>query len=186
MTETFSIRRLLPEEWELFSAMRLRSLKEHAGSFGSSHEQESQLSAEQWQGWLKNDNKPVFGLFANERIIGITGLLADDKDPIAYMGMSYIIPDYRGRGLSALFYETRIAWAADYLPCERLRVAHRVGNEVAAAATRKAGLTYEMTTCRTWPDGTEGNQDWYQLNLDDIRRQRTARTTRAIAAKNGD
>jgi hypothetical protein len=114
MREVFSTRRIKPDEWQIFSDLRLRSLKECAASLGVNHEQECGLTREQWQAWLVNENKPAFGLFADDKLIGITGLFLDSESNIGYLGGSYIIPDYRGCGLSALLNRTRIEWAADF------------------------------------------------------------------------
>ena len=73
----------------------------------------------------------MFGLFDGDCLIGITAAFALAEDPAAQtaiFGMSFILPEYRGRGLSRLLYEARLEWtrarlplqAGDPLPCRSL------------------------------------------------------------------
>ena len=80
------------------------------------------------------------------------------------LSASYIRKEYRGQGISALFYQTRIDWARENGYTE-VYVAHREGNDASRAANQKFGFKYTHTEQTVWPDGTQSNKLWYRLEL---------------------
>jgi RimJ/RimL family protein N-acetyltransferase len=80
------------------------------------------------------------------------------------LSASFIRGEYRGRGLSALYYQTRIDWAREQGYTD-VYVAHRIGNDASRAANQKFGFKYTHTETTTWPDGTVSDKLWYRLIL---------------------
>jgi GNAT superfamily N-acetyltransferase len=110
----YIIRKFLPGEVQLYKVMRLEALQLEAGMFSSSYAREVGFSNEQWLARLEGEDTACFGLFYNDELIGITGIVIDRDDPgLAHMVQSYIRKQHRGRGLSRLYYDTRLQWAAN-------------------------------------------------------------------------
>ena len=54
MTPAVHLRRLLPEEWELLRAIRLRALQSDPHVFGGSYAGEKDRGADIWRGWARD------------------------------------------------------------------------------------------------------------------------------------
>lgn len=168
----FYIRPLALEDWKIFREIRIEAVSKHPGNFFAKPDDVAQRPDSDWKETLSGDTMKVFGLFNQDKIIGLTGLCLQngDKDPeTGILVMSYIIPQYRGRGLSALFYRARIEWALQNTNLKRLIVSHRENNEPSRLAMVKAGFQLTKKEKVLWPDGTE-DWDWnYELSLKTLR-----------------
>ncbi len=80
--------------------------------------------------------------------------------------MSYLLPEYRGRGLSRLFYEARLRWIVEQERFERVVVSHRRSNEPSKRANERFGFVMTGTARTTWPDGTDDDELLYELRLE--------------------
>ena len=72
------------------------------------------------------DGYEVFGLLDGEHLVGITGAFAwpdDISGETATLVMSYIVPAYRGRGLSGLLYTAALDWIRTHPRFRRVIVA---------------------------------------------------------------
>lgn len=164
-----TIRALVPEDWEIFREIRLHAVTMHTGYFLSSVEETKQYPPEHWKQSLSGGDKQVFGLFSNGKLIGITGVFTWKEDPTrktGIMAMSFIEPEYRGRGYSSLFYKARLDFAKNHKPWTKLAVAHRDGNDASKHAILKHGFVYKGAEEITWPDGKKDLKHQYELNLD--------------------
>jgi RimJ/RimL family protein N-acetyltransferase len=135
-----------------------------------SYADEVTRSEDEWRALVRNDDDRlrVFGLFAGDELIGLTGVFTDRNDPsgqTAVLGMSYIAPPYRGRGLSRLFYEARLAWARANTKFRKVRVSHRRSNEASGRANRRYGFVQLGVVERVWPDGSNDDEIHYELDL---------------------
>ena len=140
---SITIRALDPTEWPAFRDFRLGALAAAPGVFGSSYETEATWTAEEWQRTVAGPGHQVFGLFDGEYLIGITAVFTWREDPsgeTALLGMSFIRPEYRGRGLSRLFYEVRLDWIRKHAQFKRAVVFHRQSNEVSRRANQRHGF----------------------------------------------
>lgn len=127
-----SIRPLTHADLEIFKTIRLCALKNNPGVFSHPYERAIKQKPAYWEDILSRAGKEVFGLFDDDALIGITGVFTVQEDPsgkTAILGMSYIEPDYRGRGLSDMLYKTRINWAKEQGTFDKILVSHRAGNE---------------------------------------------------------
>ncbi len=119
---------------------------------------------DEWRRRIAGAGCVIFGLFAGDDLIGITGVVTDRDDPTgktAVLVMSYIRPAYRGRGLTAQLYEARLNWIASQPQFTRTIVSHRASNEASARAIRRHGFTVIDRMPRTWPDGTTEDEVRY-------------------------
>jgi len=159
------LRRFTSDDWALFKTMRLEALETEAYFFGGRFVIESAMTDEEWQARVANPHAAFWGLFDGDECIGLTGIIQDKAEPEKLvMIASYMRAPYRRRGLSALFYEARIAWAREH-GYGQIHVAHRQGNTASQAAIMKYGFTYTHTEQAPWPDGTVDGKLCYQLSL---------------------
>jgi RimJ/RimL family protein N-acetyltransferase len=118
--------------------LRLHALRTEPGVYFSSYETEVDGDERSWIALASGDEAhQLFGLFDGARLIAISGVFTDVQDTTgstALLGMSYVLPEYRGRGLALRCYEARLAWARARPRFVRAIVGHRRSNE----ATRRA------------------------------------------------
>ena len=109
MSQDYRLQRLTPGDWQLYKKLRLEALQSAHGSFGGSYAEESLRPDSDWQERLINPKNVFWVLHDVDQPIGMTGLVGakDDAEATALIA-SYIHPDYRGKGLSNLFYKARI------------------------------------------------------------------------------
>jgi GNAT superfamily N-acetyltransferase len=161
-----SLRALVPADWQDFRAIRLDALRTARGNFSASLEKASSEPDAYWRKMLDGEGKRIFGLHDGDRLIGITGVFAEDGPEGRYAGlhMSFILPGYRGRGLSRLFYAARLAWARE-AGLREAYVSHRDGNAASQAAILAHGFTPFRVDERDWPDGMTAKDFVYRLEL---------------------
>lgn len=172
MDDEIFLRALHPEDFRCFRKLRLKSLAHNMGNFCSNLEQSTAYPDSQWQNTLNGDGKQVFGLFAGEQLIGLTGIFTWREDPTRRTGvlaMSFIEPAYRCNNYSVWFYEARLWFAAAHLPWNRLTVSHRVGNEASRRAIVRHGFILDSTRQILWSDGSQDTEIRYMMDLDALR-----------------
>jgi RimJ/RimL family protein N-acetyltransferase len=160
------IRALESAEWAAFKNFRLQALKATPGMFASSYEAEVGMTPEEWQRTIRGPTHQVFGLFAGEDLIAITAAFTWREDPsgqTALLAMSFILPEYRGRGLSEMLYEARLDWIRTQRRFKRVVVSHRQSNEQSRRAIERHGFLPTGRAQRTWPDGTTEDEIFYEL-----------------------
>jgi RimJ/RimL family protein N-acetyltransferase len=136
--------------------------------FFRSYEEEVTKPDNEWKAWARGGEGAMFGLYAGERLIGITGAVPLQGDPsgsTAVLVATYIDPEYRGLRLTSLVYEARLAWIRANPRFTRAVVSHRRSNESSGRAIRRHGFTQTAVTSRTWHDRTVDDEIHYELNL---------------------
>ncbi len=94
MTEvTRDLRRVHPDDWELFRDIRLRALADSPDAFGSTLERERDFSEKEWRRRLV---RPVVVVLHKGRPVSVGGVFQDDGRHQVW-GM-WTDPDHRGRG----------------------------------------------------------------------------------------
>ncbi|MCW3126305.1 MAG: family N-acetyltransferase [Bacteroidetes bacterium] len=157
------LRRFTIDDWQAMKAIRLEALEKEPHFFGAKHSTEIVLTDEQWQDRLTDDAH--WGLYDGEECVGLTAIAQAYADPTAgYLIASYIRSDYRRKGLSALYYRTRIDWAKAW-GYKYLLISHRNDNDASKAANQKFGFQYTHSESATWPDGSIGDKVYYRLDL---------------------
>jgi GNAT superfamily N-acetyltransferase len=155
-------------EWELFRDFRLMALKDAPGAFATSFSDAARRTPEAWQSIVSGPTNQVFGLFDGEHLIGIAGAFATKDDPLgqtATLVMSYVLQNYRGRGLSRLLYAAALGWIRAHARFTRVTVAVRASNAVSQRACEHHGFAPLRRVPRTWPDGGTEDEITYQLRL---------------------
>ncbi len=169
------IRALTPDDWEIFRALRIRAITLHTNYFLQHPDKAKELPVTHWQETLDGKGKQVFGLFDGQVLIGITAVFtwrADPKGATGFMAMSFIEPEYRGRGYSDLLYKARIDFAVKHHAWDRLIIGHRAGNKPSEAAIKKHGFKFVRTDEIEWPDGTKDTEYNYEMDLHAQRKEK--------------
>jgi ribosomal protein S18 acetylase RimI-like enzyme len=105
-----TIRRLLPEDRELYRDLRLRAMADAPTAFGSTYEREAGLTDQEWAQRLAPEGFPAFVCTVDDVAVGLVGYGPSVDDPsIAYLFSMWVDPAARGTG------------AADALVAEVLR-----------------------------------------------------------------
>ena len=168
-----TIRALDSGEWEIFREMRLHALKTMPQVFFSKYEDEVKAEPANWQTrWLDRKGKCTFGVFDGQKLVGITGVFTDRHDTsgkTAVLGASYLLPDYRGMGLSKMMYKARLDWAAAQTHMTRAVVSHRKSNDASRKASQAFGFQFVKAEPHVWPDGTTEDDLCYELDLEILR-----------------
>lgn len=168
------IKKLTVADWQDYKAARLMALKNASHLFAQTFEDAAVKDQAYWQEPLSQQKHAIFCLYKGHDIIGLTGVFTwreDPKEETAIFAMSFVLPEYRGKGLSKLFYEARIGWCL-MQPHLKINVGHREGNEASKRAILRHGFTLVSKTMNTWPDGGEDYRYEYELDLVALRRQK--------------
>lgn len=163
-----TVRALEPAEWSAFRELRLHALRTEPGVFASSYAAESPLDEAEWRRRTTGEDRQTFGAFDGERLVGITGVVTARDDPsgeTAMLVMSYLLPEYRGRGLASAFYEARLAWLRERPRYTCVVVSHRHSNEPSRRANQRFGFVPVASVPTQWPDGTVEDEVTYELRL---------------------
>jgi len=163
--DKYTLRRLLPAQWEEYKSIRLEALKTNPEMFGSNYAKEVIYNQNDWLSFLENDSRAMFGLYHHGSLIGLSGVTLDKNDATtAVLFASFIQLSHRGKGLSKLFYQARIDWARQK-KCGSVIVSHRAGNEFSKAANQRFGFKYTHAEEVSWPDGVRADELKYKLEL---------------------
>ena len=166
-----TLRALTASEWIDVRDLRLHALKTEPGVFRSSFDKEAFEPPERWQETIQGDDHQLFGLFDEAQLIGITAVFTSRDDPTgqtALLAYTFIQPQYRGLGLSRLFYKARLDWIKSRPQYTRVVVSHRASNERSRHAILRHGFVESGDVERTWPDGATEPEITYELNPKDL------------------
>ncbi|MBC9914532.1 GNAT family N-acetyltransferase [Chitinophaga varians] len=161
-TGNYIIRQLLETEAQLYKKIRLEAIYTEPTMFRCTTPAESELTDAEWEERVRHP-RAIFGLFKDDELIGMTSILLLNEEE-AYLGQSFIRNEYRGIGLSSLFYRIRFAWASKWA-LKRLTISHRESNNISKAAIRRAGFSYSYRESVNWLDGTTEDVIYYMLEL---------------------
>lgn len=136
--------------------------------FFAPSQDETKFSSDQWIERLTNKNAASFGLFQNDKIIGLTAIIRENNElssERAMMMSSYIKHEFRGMHLSKLFYEARIDWAKKQKNIKTLLISHRRDNLISKNANQRFGFKFTDSYRKTYLDGVEESCLVYELTL---------------------
>lgn len=162
-----SLRQMTVDDWTLLRDIRLLALSTDPHVFGSNFEKENGYDADVWRSWLEDADVAIFGLFDDSgAVAGMTAIALrrdDDTRSTAKLWGSWLRPDLRGQGLSALLYRARIDWARRHPSVQKIIVSHRASNTASMKANQKHGFIFTHRAPHVWPDGAAEDQLFYEL-----------------------
>lgn len=129
------VRRLAPDDWEIYRRIRLIALATDPHAFGSTFAREQDRPEGEWKTRL------ITSAFFLGEVNGAAGGLvgAHRRDEYAELISMWVVPELRGKGLAAVLIHAVIDWAAGEGYREvRLWVVE--GNVAAEKAYAKAGF----------------------------------------------
>jgi RimJ/RimL family protein N-acetyltransferase len=171
MASEVALRELTAADWRALRALRLHALQSEPGLFFTPYAIEVDHDEAWWIALAGGDaTHQLFGFFDADRLVGMSGVFRDRDDPsgrTAVLGMSYIMPEYRGTGLVARLYAARLAWARAHPEFMRAIVGHRRSNEPSRRAIARSGFVSTGTRPHHWPDGSDEDYVAYEMVLRD-------------------
>lgn len=102
------------EDWKQFKTIRLEALFTHPEAFGSSFEEESNLSDEEFEQNFKKST--IFGAIQNNQLVGCAGFFICPSSKMSHRGVvfsMYIKNGYRRQGIGDALLKAIIAYAKD-------------------------------------------------------------------------
>jgi ribosomal protein S18 acetylase RimI-like enzyme len=112
------IRFLTELDLKAYSALRLHSLQESPASFGSSFEQESKFSPQEFAARIRPHGDPANGLFgaftSSNQLAGTIGFSREIHLKRAHIGSvwgMYVLPEFRGQGIGAALLDEALGHA---------------------------------------------------------------------------
>lgn len=108
------VRSVRPDDWQLWSELRLAALRDAPLAFGSSYEREAGRTEEEWRGWLGRDDGARYLALVDDEAAGIAGVyLRQDADgPVPELISMWVHPDRRGSGVGRVLVDAVADWVA--------------------------------------------------------------------------
>ncbi|MBO6557146.1 MAG: GNAT family N-acetyltransferase [Pseudomonadales bacterium] len=136
------IRNFRSEEWRLYKALRLRSLRDAPDAFGSTWARESPRPDEEWMARLSDvDDRSSFPVvaFGDDEPVGLAwGRIEAAAPERADLYQMWVSPDYRGRGVGRRLLDAVLHWASERT--EYMVLGVTLGNDSALALYESAGF----------------------------------------------
>lgn len=129
------IRRIRPDDWQQYKALRIEAMRLHPEAFGSTYEGELAKSDEQWQARAREcaTSKDKLIIVADNecQLVGMAGLFrdSDKRAHIAHIQSVYVQSDFRGRDLGCALMQEALACA------RRMNGLRKISLHVSAVAT---------------------------------------------------
>ena len=110
-------RRIKQGECELYKKLRLKSLQDSPGAFGSTYESALKRSPESWieqtDGCSRGSNRATFLAFKDDRPVGLATVyrLESPADVVELMQF-WIAPEFRRKGAAVVLLDNAMEWAS--------------------------------------------------------------------------
>ena len=168
MKDKIVIKQLAIDDWQDFKKIRLESVRLHNDVLGMSYDVESDKEDSYWKDTLSDIyNGAVFGLYDEEKIIGLTAVFRHRKHSAdtTILCMVYIREGHRGQDLSDLLFGACINWSKSQEGINRIWVGHRAGNEASRRANQRHGFVLISTEDMTFGNGETDTHYTYELKI---------------------
>lgn len=132
------VRRLDPASWTVYREVRLAALAESPGAFGTTLEQASRRTEEEWRACLYD--RVNFVAFDVDRPVGLVSGIAGPEPHLAELISMWVDPRHRRQSVGERLVREVAAWALD-LGCRELRLGVVDDNGGARAFYERLGFT---------------------------------------------
>jgi GNAT superfamily N-acetyltransferase len=106
---TLQVRRIGPDEWQVFRKIRLAALQEAPYAFGSTYEVEVGASEESWRRRLSDRVRYVAEV--DGKVVGTVGAGPGEFDDAAALTALWVDPGFRTQGVGTALVEAVVDWA---------------------------------------------------------------------------
>jgi len=139
-TETVTVQRLTPDDWQVWREVRLAALADSPRAYGSSLAREERFGEADWRARLDPANGLSAVALLGERVVGaVGGYTPAGADAVLLIAM-WAHPQSRGRGIGDALVADVLAWARENgWSTVRLRVAD--GNLAARRLFERNGFS---------------------------------------------
>ncbi len=163
----FYMKALTKEDWKSFRDIRIDMVTECPGYFLESSDQAKARSEQEWKDRLSAPISRLFGFYLSNQLVGLIGIFSYDKLPpeCLKIGMLYIRPSYRGKGLCKSGYRACLDYAYSLKDFSKVIVSHREGNAASRAAILAAGFTQTTKTRKLFGDECVDFSCNYELEI---------------------
>lgn len=162
-------RALTPSDFIGFKYARLRALLEEEHCFSSTYKKEFDLADEYWiDKCTPTDDSSFFGLFDGDEIVGIMYAEKWDRDPsgqTAHWGAAYVMPEYRGTGVSKHLYKARENWTKKHPHYKQCVFTLFDRNKQSAKIHKKRGAKYMFTETLKLPGRPDTPMHYYTRKI---------------------
>lgn len=139
------IRKLQPHESAIYRELRLSCLKNVPESFGSTYEEEILNPRFMFETYIENGtpHQVMFGAFANERLIGITGFNRMARQRASHRGevvQVYVASGYRGQKVGETLLRHVLDYAFTLEGIEQVQLSVIASNQTAIRLYEKLGF----------------------------------------------
>ena len=158
------VRELTAEDWAVWKEVRLRSLLDSPGAFGSTYERELEYHEQFWRARIGDPEAVCVLAWRDNEPVGIGGGFQDLPGHLHVVAM-WVAPHARGQGVAHLVLDALRSWAG-----ERRLVLH-LDVESANDAARRTYETYGfVATGETSPlrEGSSGITERMLLSLREL------------------
>jgi GNAT superfamily N-acetyltransferase len=110
---SITVRRLVPDDWRTWRAVRLEALADAPHAYGSSLAREEALGEADWRRFLEPSNGVMVVAGLGERVVGaIGGYTPAGADAVLLIAM-WVRPGLRGRGIGDVLVGDVLTWARE-------------------------------------------------------------------------
>lgn len=139
------IRKLQPHESGVYREIRLACLKNASEYFGSTYEEESQISKLKFEAYIENGSSDhfMFGAFDNATLIGITGFERMSRQRAMHRGevvRVYVDSVYRGHNVGERLVRSVVEHAFAMEGIEQIQLSLIAGNKAGQRLYEKIGF----------------------------------------------
>ena len=137
-----NIRRLTAEDAETLRPVRLEALRIHPENFGADHDDEAARPPEWWRSRLENPDGALFGAWIDGDLAGIIFMGQERGKKHRHqgsIGMFYVRPQFRGRGVGDALMKAALEEAAKRV--EHVTLTVTASNEGAVRLYKRNGFT---------------------------------------------
>ena len=106
---TLRVRRIGPDEWQVFREIRLAALEEAPYAFGSTYEAEVSASEESWRNRLTE--RARFVAEVQGQVVGTVGAGPGEFEGAAALTALWVDPKFRSQGVGTALVEAVVDWA---------------------------------------------------------------------------
>ncbi|WP_371779708.1 GNAT family N-acetyltransferase [Streptosporangium subroseum] len=157
------VRRLTPEDWEIFRDVRLVALADAPEGFASSLEREQAYDEARWRDWMQPERGVKAIALVEGRVVGVAGgWVPEGRGGAVEVYSMWVDPVARGTGVGALLVEEVVGWAAEQ-GYHKIELWVVDGNDGAARLYKRLG--FEATNESQPHPNDPGLREWLMVRM---------------------